>query len=76
MKTEIRLEFRTQTRGYILLLETDLLGDLILTRCWFSLFNGRGNTKQQLFSKWNDALEKIKQIEKIRLRRGYVRLTA
>ncbi|PSJ16485.1 WGR domain-containing protein [Nitrosomonas supralitoralis] len=74
MDTEVYLEFRTQTRGYTLLLETDLFGDWIVTRYWFGLKNGRGSTKQQLFSKWKDAFKEIERIEKIRLRRGYVRL--
>ncbi|MDL1878660.1 hypothetical protein FBQ85_26380 [Cytophagia bacterium CHB2] len=74
MNTIICMEFRTQTRGYTLLLETDLLGDLIVTRHWFGLQNGRGSTKRQLFYELEDALKEIKRIEKIRLRRGYVRL--
>ncbi len=73
MNTDIRIEFRTQTRGYTLLLETDLLGDLIVTRHWFGLLNGRGSSKQKLFYELEDALKEMKRIENIRLRRGYTR---
>ncbi len=73
MATIIHIVFRTQTRGYTLLLETDLLGDLIVTRHWYGLRNGRGSTKRQLFYELEDALKEIKRIENIRLRRGYTR---
>lgn len=73
MDTIVHIEFRTQTRGYTLLLEIDLLDDLILTRHWFGLQNGRGSTKQKLFYELKDALKEIKRIENIRLRRGYIR---
>jgi len=73
MNTDIRIEFRTQTRGYTLLLETGLFGDLIITRHWFGLQNGRRGKKQQLFYELEDALKEIKRIENIRLRKGYMR---
>jgi len=73
MNTDIRIEFRTQTRGYTLLLETDLFGDLIVTRHWFGLQNGRGSKKRQLFYELKGALKEMKRIENIRLRRGYTR---
>jgi len=67
MNTDIRIEFRTQTRGYTLLLETDLLGDLIVTRHWFGLQNGRGSSKRKLFYKLEDALKEIKGLYSIKV---------
>lgn len=65
------LEFRTETRGYILLLVEDLFGSYILYRQWYGLKNRRGGSKRQIFSEKDEALKKVRYIMRIRERHGY-----
>lgn len=70
----MRLEYRTDKRGYVMWIERDLLGDIVLYRRWFGLHNRRGGMKQQMFLNENDALREIRRIDGLRRRRGYKRL--
>lgn len=38
----VEWHYESTERGYQLLLEHDLLGDLVVTRRWWGLYNGRG----------------------------------
>jgi predicted DNA-binding WGR domain protein len=65
------LEYRTDRRGYTLWLERDLIGDWVLFRRWYGLFNRRGGMKRQVFLQEEAALKEIKRIERLRIRHGY-----
>jgi predicted DNA-binding WGR domain protein len=67
----MRLEFRTDVRGYELVLNQDLFGAFILYRRWFGLNNHRGGVKQQVFKEEADALRTIKRVRRERERHGY-----
>jgi predicted DNA-binding WGR domain protein len=69
-----RFEFRSDTRGYIMVLEPDLFGTPILSRYWFSLSSRRGGYKRQSFLDEDAARKELRRVEQIRLRRGYRRL--
>jgi len=45
----MRIEFRTEARGYLLTLEQDLFGAFVLSRRWYGLANNRGGMKIQVF---------------------------
>lgn len=45
----MRVEFKAEKRGYMLMLDQDLFGAFILYRQWWSLLNRRGGTKRQGF---------------------------
>ena len=70
----MRVEFRTNRRGYTLSLERDLFGAFILFRRWYGLGSRRGGMKRQVFLDEESALREIRRIEKLRTRRGYCRL--
>lgn len=70
----MRLEFRTQTRGYTLLMWRDLLGHYVVFRRWYGLSNRRGGTKQQVYIDESDAIREIQRVERIRYRHGYRRV--
>ena len=65
------LEFRSEVRGYELVLCQDLFGAFILYRRWFGLNNHRGGVKQQVFEEEEDALRTIKRIRREREKHGY-----
>jgi predicted DNA-binding WGR domain protein len=65
------LNYKTDRRGYTLWLERDLIGDWVLFRRWYGLFNRRGGMKRQVFLQEDDALKEIKRIERLRIRHGY-----
>jgi predicted DNA-binding WGR domain protein len=65
------LEYRTDRRGYTLWLERDLIGDWVLFRRWYGLFNRRGGMRRQVFLQEEAALKEIKRIERLRIRHGY-----
>ena len=67
----MRLEFRTEVRGYELVLNQDLFGAFILYRRWFGLNNHRGGIKQQVFEDEKDVLREIKCIRRTREKHGY-----
>ncbi|MEQ1527351.1 MAG: WGR domain-containing protein [Gallionella sp.] len=67
----MRLEFRTEVRGYELVLNQDLFGAFILYRRWFGLNNHRGGIKQQVFEDEMDALREVKSIRHTREKHGY-----
>ena len=67
----MRLEFRSDVRGYVLMLNQDLFGAFILQRRWFGLHNRRGGIKQQVFEEEVDAQRTIKRIRRERERHGY-----
>jgi predicted DNA-binding WGR domain protein len=68
----VRVEFTTNSRGYILTLERDLFGAFILYRRWYGLHNRRGGIKRQIFLDQDSALREFHRIERTRARRGYV----
>lgn len=70
----MRIEFRTDRRGYLLTLERDLFGAFVLFRRWYGLGNRRGGAKRHVFLDEEAALREMKRIEKLRFRRGYQRL--
>lgn len=74
MSIGIKIEFRTQTRGYTLHLERDLLGDICIVRCWFGLHSKRGGFKRDVFSDFEEAKKLYQRLLARRLRRGYVQL--
>ncbi len=67
-----KTEFRTQTRGYTLLIERDLLDDLSVVRCWYGLYNRCGGYKRELFTDLELAYSEYRRIVARRLHRGYV----
>jgi len=68
----VRIEFRSDKRGYDLALERDMFGAFILYRRWYGLSNRRGGMKQQVFLDEEAARKEFKRIEAMRSRRGYV----
>jgi len=68
----VRVEFKTEKRGYMLILDQDLFGAFILYRQWWGLLNRRGGTKRQVFFDQDTATREFRRIQKTRLRRGYV----
>lgn len=68
----MRVEFKTEKRGYLLRLDQDLFGAFILFRHWWGLRNQRGGTKRQVFFDQDSATREFHRIEKTRLRRGYI----
>lgn len=70
----MRIEFRTERRGYLLTLEQDMFGAFVLFRRWYGLGNRRGGIKRQVFLDENAALREVRRIERLRSRRGYRRL--
>lgn len=67
----MRLEFRSDMRGYVLTLNRDLFGAFILCRKWYGLHNRRGGIKQQVFEGEEDAQRTIKRIRREREKHGY-----
>ena len=67
----MRLEFRSDVRGYVVMLNRDLFGAFILHRHWYGLHNHRGGIKQQVFEDEEDAQRTIKRIRRERERHGY-----
>lgn len=67
----MRAEFRTESRGYLLILEQDLFGDLVLFRHWYGLQNRRGGIKRQIFHDEESARREFVRIQNLRIRRGY-----
>lgn len=67
----MRLEFRSDVRGYVLILNRDLFGAFILHRRWYGLHNRRGGIKQQIFEDEEDAQRTIKRVRREREKHGY-----
>jgi predicted DNA-binding WGR domain protein len=67
----MRLEFRTNQRGYTLWLERDLFGAFVLNRRWYGLHNRRGGWKRQVFEHEEDAIREVRRIVRVRERHGY-----
>ena len=68
----MRVEFITEKRGYMLVLDQDLFGAFILYRRWWGLLNRRGGFKRQVFFDQDSAIREFRRIQKTRLRRGYL----
>lgn len=68
----MRIEFRTEKRGYLLTLERDLFGAFVLFRRWYGLHNRRWGAKRQVFLSEDEAMREIKLIRARRARHGYV----
>jgi predicted DNA-binding WGR domain protein len=68
----VRVEFKTERRGYLLRLDQDLFGAFILFRQWWGLRNQRGGAKRQVFFDQDSATREFHRIEITRLRRGYI----
>lgn len=71
----MRLEFRSDMRGYELVLNQDLFGTFILYRRWFGLRNRRGGIKQQIFEDEEDAQRTIRRVRREREKHGYRLIT-
>ena len=67
----MRVELRTASRGYLLILEQDLFGDFVLFRQWYGLKNRRGGIKRQIFRDEESARREFARVQKLRGRRGY-----
>ncbi len=67
----MRMDFRSDKRGYILILECDLFGAYTLDRHWFGLHNRRGGFKRQVFLDGGEAMKEVNRIIRARRRRGY-----
>lgn len=67
----MRIELRTASRGYLLILEQDLFGDFVLFRQWYGLQNRRGGIKRQIFRDEESARREFVRVQKLRARRGY-----
>jgi predicted DNA-binding WGR domain protein len=67
----MRVELRTASRGYLLILEQDLFGDFVLFRQWYGLQNRRGGIKRQIFRDEESAGRELARVQKLRARRGY-----
>jgi predicted DNA-binding WGR domain protein len=67
----MRVELRTASRGYLLILEQDLFGDFVLFRQWYGLQNRRGGIKRQIFRDEESARREFARVQKLRARRGY-----
>jgi predicted DNA-binding WGR domain protein len=67
----MRVEFRSEKRGYLLALERDMFNVFVLSRRWYGLGNRRGGVKRQIFLDEDAALREVRRIERLRLRRGY-----
>jgi predicted DNA-binding WGR domain protein len=67
----MRIELRTASRGYLLILEQDLFGDFVLFRQWYGLQNRRGGIKRQIFRDEESARREFARVQKLRARRGY-----
>ena len=65
------VKFASRKRGYILRLEHDLLGDLVLTRYWYGLQNNRHGSCMQVFLSEEDAHRQVEKVVRMRLRNGY-----
>ena len=67
----MRVELRTASRGYLLILEQDLFGDFVLFRQWYGLQNRRRGIKRQIFRDEESARREFARVQKLRARRGY-----
>jgi len=67
----MRIEFRSDRRGYMLMLERDLFGAFILYRRWYGLDNRRGGEKRQVFFDEETVLREVRKIQNARKRHGY-----
>lgn len=63
--------FESPTRYYILRCETDLLGDLVLSRFWGGKGARRGGVKHQVMPSLEIGLKRMASIVRTRLRHGY-----
>ena len=65
------LEFASEKRGYRVSIARDLLGDLVLERRWYGLFNRRGGKMVQILPDEDSAYKVIQSIKSARFRNGY-----
>lgn len=68
----MKIEFRTDRRGYLLTLERDLLGHFVLSRRWYGLHNRKWGAKRQVFLSEDEVMREIGRIRALRARHGYV----
>lgn len=62
----MRLDFKSEKRGYTLILDVDLLGTSIRYRRWYGLHNRRGGMKEQVFFDRQEAMREIERIKRVR----------
>lgn len=67
----MRAEFRSDSRGYILVLDRDLLGAFVLTRHWFGLNNRRHGSRVDVYRAEEEAAKAVRRIFARRFRHGY-----
>lgn len=63
--------WETERKFYMTILSQDLFDEWILERKWGSKFSKRGGGKSDFCSSYQDGLEKIKGIRKVRLNHKY-----
>lgn len=68
--------FRSPDRGYALWLGRDLLGDLVLIRCWWGLGSKNGGQKVEIVADEVDGMKRVHAEMRLRKRRGYPLLAA
>ena len=71
MVLDQRFEDRKKMRYYRILLSQDLFGDWVVTRVWGGIGKASGRIKHSPCSSYEDAITFIRNIAKIRIRRGY-----
>jgi len=68
---EILKYWETDKRFYKAFLCQDLFGDWIVERNWGSKYSRRAGGKSDFCSSYQEGLEKLKDIHKIRIRHSY-----
>lgn len=63
--------FLSDRRAYSMTLEVDLFQGFWLLRRWSGRFNRRGGGKREQFAALPQALQRVQEVSKVRLRRGY-----
>lgn len=69
----MRVRWESVTRYYEAILQQDLLGDWVLSTAHGGLRNRLGALKHRAFPSKEDAVTGLRELDKRRLKRGYVR---
>jgi hypothetical protein len=64
--------WQSRTRYYMVQIERDLLGDLVISRYWGGRFNRRGGVVHEVMTSPGLAERRILEISARRARHGYV----
>ncbi len=66
--------FESETRYYVVLVITDLLGDIVVVRRWGGLGSARGGAKNEPAGSMEEASARFERLGKVRVARGYARV--